>query len=668
MVAQKQNKADKTGSEPRLSPFFLLLILITGALLTVALPQSDAQKPGTFALTILHTNDLHSHDQSFAERGKTLGGMARMAHLIRQYRAQNPHSLTIDAGDIFQGTPFFTIYKGEVEVEMLNKAGYDLYTIGNHEFDGGGVNLAKQLEKARFEILNCNLDCKDLPALKALIKPSVVKVIEGEKVGFIGAITPDIESLSLTRDGANLKVGKYKSVNLTPERDLPWLAPIKEEVDRLTAEGVNKIVLVTHCGTEVDKIIATELPAVDAIIGGHSHTRLDTPIDVEHKDGSHTLIVQTGCYSRNLGKFDLVFDKAGTIDLARTKYKLIKVDAKTPEDADVKDYLAAKEAPVKVLRDTILSYARSDFDNNFRAMKCDSALGDLICDSFALSPEGKAEHTDVALENRGGIRSRIDKGPISLEKVEETLPFENHMVYATVTGARLRAVVEHSIDSATGGKFLDVHGLKFGWDPQADKGKRLVFILVRQDGHWQPLKDNDKYRLAMTDYSFSGGEGYDFTDAEDIHKTDKKLNVYLRHYLESTKSVGPQWPNRIVPLSRTAAEGVFKGQWGDELRALGAATESPNPKVSILTGDTLGVSVETFDKPRAVVPLEEAAIVRSNLSVEEARNFLKSETARKRLKKYTVLVVRANNGKDSRLNLVSYPLSEEELQRNLRSN
>jgi 5'-nucleotidase / UDP-sugar diphosphatase len=656
--ADRQNNRAKKAPAPGLSPFLLLLIIATGALLCTALPQTNAQKSGSFSLTILHTNDLHSHDQSFAERGKTIGGMARLAHLIRQYRAQSPHNLTIDAGDIFQGTPFFTIYKGEVEVEMLNRAGYDIYTIGNHEFDGGGKNLARQLQAAKFEILSCNLDCRDLPELGNLIKPSTVRTIDGEKVGFVGAITPDIDSLSLTRDGACLKRGDFTAEPETAEatanlpqnsytRDLSWLAPIKEQVNKLTAEGVNKIILVTHCGVEVDKIIASELPAVDAIIGGHSHTKLDTPVVIAHKDGTHTLIVQTGCYSRNLGKFDLVFDKSGAVDLAETKYKLLHIDARIPEDKDIKDALLAKEAPVKILRDTIVTEAQKDFDNNFRIMKADSALGDLITDSFVSSAEGKLEGVEVALENRGGIRSRIDEGPVSLEKVEEILPFENHMVYATITGARLRQVIEHSIDSATGGKFLDVAGLQFAWDPQKPGGQRLVFIKAFKNGHWKDLEDGDTFRIAMTDYSFSGGEGYDFKDATDIHKTEKKLNLYLRQYMESFPIIKPQWPNRICPVSAAVLKGVLENNWGDLL-----AGGYSKPQIDIYTSAIEGVSSV---KGGVVLPLKFARCLATGLSGEEAKTYLQKEARSGRLQKWTALVMQAYGAKHNRFVQVSYP-------------
>jgi 2',3'-cyclic-nucleotide 2'-phosphodiesterase (5'-nucleotidase family) len=160
--------------------------------------------------------------------------------------------------------------------------------------------------KAKFDILNCNLNADALPQLKKLLKPSVIKTIDGQRVAFVGAITPDIETLSLSRDGVVLQRDsreKSKSIN--------WLGPIKAEVERVASEGVDKIILVTHCGLEVDKILAREIPQVDAIIGGHSHTRLDSPVIVEHQDGSQTMIVQTGSYGRNLGRLDLAFDKKG---------------------------------------------------------------------------------------------------------------------------------------------------------------------------------------------------------------------------------------------------------------------------------------------------------------------------------------------------------------------
>jgi hypothetical protein len=230
------------------------------------------------------------------------------------------------------------------------------------------------------------------------------------------------------------------------------------------------------------------------------------------------------------------------------------------------------------------------------------------------------------------------------------------MVYATITGARMRQVLEHSIDSATGGKFMDVSGLKFGWDPQKPKGERLVFILAHKHGQWQPLDDKDTFRIAMTDYSFLGGEGFDFKDATDVHETHKKLNLYFRHYLEQTKSVGPQWPNRIVALSGAASKGVLSGDFGDSL------TGFARPTVTVLTGDNMGVRFETEDRPSTTVPLDSSTVLQTGLSPQQARAYLQSKSGHELLKTWTVLVVRANGPKNKHTTLVSYPLTMKDLQ------
>jgi 2',3'-cyclic-nucleotide 2'-phosphodiesterase (5'-nucleotidase family) len=360
--------------------------------------------------------------------------MARLGHLIRELRKENKNVVVADAGDIFQGTPFFTHYLGEIEVAMLNMIGYDFYTVGNHEFDAGAINLATQLGKAKFDILNCNLNADALPQLKKLLKPSVIKTIAGQKIGFIGAITPDIETLSLNRDGVVLQRGSNEK-----SRDLNWLSPIKDEVERVANQGVDKIILVTHCGLDVDKILANEIPQIDAIIGGHSHTRLDAPVVIEHQDGSQTLIVQTGSYGRNLGKLDLWLSTSKawlTLAETRTISSFILTERDQQKTRTLETTLALKGQPLQNLKDTVLSFASHDFDNNFRAMKTDSALGDLICDSFYEA--GLSDNAEITLENRGGIRSRIEKGAINLEKVEELLPFDNHLVFADVSGERLK--------------------------------------------------------------------------------------------------------------------------------------------------------------------------------------------------------------------------------------
>lgn len=182
---------------------------------------------GSFHLTILHTNDLHSHDESYSEKGREIGGLPRIGHMIRYFKKQEPNAVVVDAGDIFQGTPLYTKYHGEVEVHLLNMIGYDIFTIGNHEFDDGPDNLAKQLAKAKFKVINCNMDCSKEPELAAVISPYVVKDIDGQKVAFIGAVTPDLNSVALKTGGVKIKATGDD-----------WMKPIEEQIQAVKSQGM----------------------------------------------------------------------------------------------------------------------------------------------------------------------------------------------------------------------------------------------------------------------------------------------------------------------------------------------------------------------------------------------------------------------------------------------
>jgi 5'-nucleotidase/UDP-sugar diphosphatase len=485
---------------------------------------------------------LHAHDDPYIEHGRSVGGMDRIAYLMRGIRSHTPNTITVDAGDIFQGTPFFKFYHGAVEVEMLNAAAYDIYTIGNHEFDDGPVNLAEQLKKAHFDVVNCNLDASSCPALEALIKHSVVKEIGGQKVGFVGAIVPDLKKVTLRSEGVKV---------IDAEND--WMQPIKTEIARLKANAINKIILVTHTGVELDRQLA-ELPDVDAIIGGHSHTRLEVPIVVSHPDGSHCVVVQTGSYGKALGKLDLAFNADGTLDMPNVRYRLINITARIPSDSKIAAYLKEKAEPFMSMRRSVVAVASKDFDNGFRRYPGDSALGNLITDALS---EGAAKYgATISLHNRGGIRARIERGMVSEEKVDEVLPFDNHLMIATISGDDLLKILEQSVGGTStnnimlGGKFLEVHGLKFEWDPTAPSMHRIKRVWAADSNkQMKPLDKNGEYRVAVNSYTFAGGEGYDFSRAKDVKDTGERLSVYLHDYLIKRKNITPTTDERIVPLS-----------------------------------------------------------------------------------------------------------------------
>jgi len=624
--------------------FFTVAISLCIILLAIgfglgARSANDPVGPAQFALTILHTNDTHAHDESFRERGEMVGGLARIAYLVHSIKNSDKNVLAVDAGDFFQGTMFFQKYKGEVEVNLFNSIGYDVVALGNHEFDAGIDNLVKQLLVASFPVISANLDLSGEQNLAKLVKPSIVKEVNGEKIAFVGVITPDLEHIAVNLGKAKVKAHGDE-----------WIRPIREEVAARKNEGINKIILVSHCGVELDRELAASLEDVDVVVGGHSHTRLDEPIWVHHQNGADAAIVQTGSYGRALGRFDLAFDDKGQLVKPDCHYHLIDITEKVKEDPTVVAYLKDKVLPLLAFRHQIIGVADGAFDNYFRMIPWDSALGDLVCDALAESASGYG--AKIALQNRGGIRARIEKGPISEEKLQEALPFDNKAVCATISGATLLKALERSVGGPLGGSFLDVHGLKLGYDPQKPRGGRIVFAFAEgEDGHWDRIDLEQTYKVVVNDYTFNGGEQYDFKSAQNIVLSENRIADVMRDYLIKHKHVKPLLPNRIVPLTDGLVQLV--PSHGSELTVTGAPSDA---RIALLKADAIGV--DTSSKTAAFpVPLSKPSPVSAHeQSGSDGKRVFQLPPS---LSKSGYIAVVAEPGKKRSTGkvLVSYPLA-----------
>jgi 5'-nucleotidase len=254
-------------------------------------------------ITILHTNDVHSHIEPFPANDvnyPNLGGVARRATLIEKVRQENPNTLLFDAGDIFQGTPYFNIYGGEIEFRLMSMLKYDAATIGNHDFDHGIDGLYAQLPNATFPFVNANYDFSKT-ILDNHIKPYKIFIKNGIKIGVFGL---GIELTGLV-DSANYKETKY----LDPVEIAQNVSKtLKEE------EHCDLIVCLSHLGYHYksDKIddlkLAAKTKDIDLIIGGHTHTFLPKPTITKNNIGENVLVNQVGCYGVNLGRIDFYFD------------------------------------------------------------------------------------------------------------------------------------------------------------------------------------------------------------------------------------------------------------------------------------------------------------------------------------------------------------------------
>ena len=267
--------------------------------------QSFTSTPKTTKITILHTNDVHSHIDAFGPedgRNANMGGVARRATLIEGIRNENPNTLLLDAGDIFQGTPYFNYYGGELEFKLMSKLKYDAATIGNHDFDNGIDGLYAQLPHAQFQFICSNYDFSNT-LMNTHVKPYNIYNKDGIKIGVFGL---GIELNGLV-DPAMYKETKY----LDP-------VEISQEMTRIlkTEEKCDLIICLSHLGysykTDLDKISDIKLAAmtkdIDLIIGGHTHTFLPKPTVVKNSEGKNMLVNQVGCYGINLGKIDFYFD------------------------------------------------------------------------------------------------------------------------------------------------------------------------------------------------------------------------------------------------------------------------------------------------------------------------------------------------------------------------
>ncbi|MEM9158073.1 MAG: metallophosphatase [Verrucomicrobiota bacterium] len=266
-------------------------------------------------LTILQTNDTHSRMDPFpmdGTRSQGLGGVVRRKVLIDRIRERETYSLLVDSGDMFQGTPYYNLYGGTVEIEAMNRMGYEVATLGNHEFDNGISGLEKTMPDAQFEWVSSNLDWGGAKSLSPLVKPWTIKEIGPFKVGLFGLI--------IQFDGL---VAEHNYEGVT------YLDPIesaRRSVAALKSRGCNLIVCLSHIGYTArseeygphDDTMPAQVEGVDLVLGGHSHTFLDELVELPRRGGGMTRITQQGWGGMRLGKVDVRLDKQGSLAMSQS--------------------------------------------------------------------------------------------------------------------------------------------------------------------------------------------------------------------------------------------------------------------------------------------------------------------------------------------------------------
>src|SRR3954447_6991977 len=467
-----------------------------------------------YTLNILHFNDWHSRIEGnnkyestcSAEeetKGECIGGAGRLVTAIAQERKklEGQNVLLLNAGDSFQGSLFYTTYKGAVEEEFLNQIKPDAVTLGNHEFDDGESALVPYLDKAKFPIVSANVVPNDKSGAAGKIKPSIVLEVGGQKIGIVGAVTNDTPELA------------SPGPNITIEDDVK---SITAEVEKLKAQGVNKIIAVTHIGYRRERDVIAKIPGIDVVVGGHSHSLLSNtdpkaegpyPTMVDNPNGSKVPVVQAASYSKYLGEFKVVFDDNGNVKEASGDP--IFLDKSITPDPAVLARIKELGAPIEALKAKEVPETTAPIDGsreNCRARECQ--MGDMVSD--AILDRVKDQGIQIVFQNGGGLRASIDQGVVTMGEVLTVLPFQNTLATFQLKGSDIVAALENGASQVEqgAGRFAQVAGLKYAFDKSKPANSRISDVQVMDGGAWKPIDPAKVYLVATNNYVRQGGDGY----------------------------------------------------------------------------------------------------------------------------------------------------------------
>jgi len=486
-----------------------------------ALGLTAGMAAAEYKLTILHTNDIHSRIESISKydstcgaddeaEGKCFGGIARVKTMVDTKRAEldGQNVLLLDAGDPFQGSLFYTTYKGEAEAEFMEDIGYDVMAVGNHEFDDGPAGLQQFVDTVSFPVISGNLDLSSEPLLKGKVGNHVVLEVGGQKIGIISALATD--TVETSSPGPN--------VVFQDEID-----SLIADVEALQAEGVNKIIALTHVGLAKDMDIAAKVPGVDLVVGGHSHTLLSNTSD--RAAGAYPTmvgdvpVVQAYAYTKYLGELTVTFDDEGNVTSAAGEPILL--DASVTPDADMVARIKEMGAPIDEMKTRVVAETTDAVEGSrdvCRAGEC--AMGNLVAD--AMLARVKDQGVSIAIQNGGGLRASIDAGEVTMGEVLSVLPFQNTLSTFEVSGQTMIEALENGVGQIEdgAGRFPQVAGLKYAFDASKEPGARISDVMVMEGETWVAIDPAKTYGVVSNNYVRNGGDGYKMFAGDDKNAYD----------------------------------------------------------------------------------------------------------------------------------------------------
>lgn len=524
------------------------------ALIAILLLLAHSASARAERLRLLHTNDMHSHLLPFrTAAGDSVGGFAHLATVVDSLRGRAGSSLLLDAGDVFQGTPFYNFFRGEAEIRCLSAIGYDVMALGNHELDDGPASALRHMEQhATFPLVSANVDVRghvharsipppptgaeSLPfkarqeqlagladtTWQPIALPYVVLRVGERRVGIIGITT---ETLPMVVSRKNL-------INVRVRPVIPTIRTLLPEVRRQS----DLVVVLSHCGLESDSLLARAVPGIDVIVAAHDHRALPEPILVRvpgQRNGiGGTLLVETGQWGQNVGWLDLDLGPAG---IQAWTGGLTPVTPARPAAARVQRVVDEYREKVRPLAGQVLATSSVPLPSE-GMLRAETALGNFVADCMR-----RRAGADVALQNAGGLRTELAMGPITVGDVYTLLPFDNTLIVMEMTGRDVEAMLRESLVRRNRGGWGQLSGVTL-------TDANGVPTDIRVGG--APLDPKGVYRVATNSFTASGGDGYTvFRRARSKTDTDLSVRDVVMEELKRLKTIAPKVEGRVTPGS-----------------------------------------------------------------------------------------------------------------------
>lgn len=519
-----------------------------------------------FQLAIGHINDTHSHLESETmdlmfnnvETRTEVGGFSRVVTKLNEIKDNNDNVLILNAGDTFQGTLYYSLFKGQADSAMLNMLDWDALALGNHEFDDGDQHLADYLDSLTLDsskVLAANITAPSGNPLENKWSNYTIKTFSnGEKVGIIG-----IDISGKTKNSSN------------PSDEIVFadeLTTAQANIDELKSQGINKIVLLTHVGLDNDKSYASQLDGVDVIIGGDSHSLMGDfssvgltshdnayPFETRDLQGKKVCIAQAWQYSYIVGDLNIVFDENGDVKYCNGRPTLLvgetflqkngngdrvavsdevksKIELEIARNANLEivtkdsataEKLATFSEDVETQKATVIGTASQTLGHNRipgdkKDGVNDLALGSDIAPIVAKSFYAAYKPADAAIQNAGGVRIAVNQGDVTMDTAYTLLPFANTLFEIKMTGSEIKQVLEDALtnyidNGGSTGSFPYAYALRYDINTLADANSRISNLEIknRENGTWSTVDLNNTttmYTIVTNSYIAGGKDGY----------------------------------------------------------------------------------------------------------------------------------------------------------------